>query len=114
MEACLSPTHPKSLPLLPPLVGGWAARAVEGSDQWGNGRHGVVLVFFRGPKWWRHVHRPHTEGVAVDAATTATHRRTSGMRGRVVGSVWGNGWWGRPCLSGGPSAGGVFIAHTPK
>jgi hypothetical protein len=109
-----SPTHPKSLPSLPPLVGGRAARAVEGSDRWGNGQHGVVLVFFRGPKWWRHVRCPHTEGVAVDAATTATHRWTSGARGRRFGWVWGNGRWGRPRLSGGPSAGGAFVAHTPK
>src|ERR1700730_14853438 len=114
VEACSLPTHPKSLPSLPPLVGGRAARAVEGSDRWGNGRHGVVLVFFRGPEWWRHVRRPHTEGVAVDAATAATHRWTSSARGRGVGSVWGNRRRGRPRLSGGPSAGGVFVTHTPK
>src|SRR3984893_22115 len=114
VEACSSPTHPKSLPSLPPLVGWRAARAVEGSDRWGNGRHGVVLVFFRGPEWWRHVCRPHTEGVAVDAATATTHRRTSGTRGRGVGSGWGNGRWGHPHLSGGPSAGGAFVTHTPK
>src|ERR1700730_3800189 len=69
---------------------------------------------FRGPEWWRRIHRPHTEGVAVDATTAATHRWTSGVRGRGVGSVWGNGRRGRPHLSGGPSAGGAFVAHTPK
>jgi hypothetical protein len=63
-----------------------------------------------GPEWWRHVHRPHTEGVAIDAATAITHRWTSGARGQGVRSVWGNGWRGRPRLSGGPSAGGVFVA----
>jgi hypothetical protein len=28
--------------------------------------------------------------------------------------LWGNGWRGRPRLSGGPSGGGAFVAHTPK
>src|ERR1700730_15866918 len=114
VEACSSPTHLKSLPLLPPLVGGRVARTVEGSDRWGDGRHGVVLVFFRGREGWRPVRRPHTEGVAVDAATAATHRWTSGACGRGVGSVWGNGRRGHPCLSGGPSGGGAFVAHTAK
>jgi hypothetical protein len=69
---------------------------------------------FRGPEWWRRIRRPHTEVVAVDAATTATHRWTSGASSRGVGSVWGNGRRDRPRLSGGPSAGGTFVAHTPK
>src|ERR1700730_6234854 len=79
VEARSSPTHPKSLPSLPPLVGGRAARVVEGVDGWGNGQHRVILVFFRGPEWWRHVRCPHTEGIAVDATTAATHRRTSSV-----------------------------------
>jgi hypothetical protein len=69
---------------------------------------------FRGPKCWRHVCCPHTEVIAVDAATTATHRWTSGARSQGVVSVWGNRQQGRPRLSGGPSAGGAFVAHTPK
>jgi hypothetical protein len=28
--------------------------------------------------------------------------------------VWGNGWQGHPCLSGGLSGGGAFIAHMLK
>src|SRR3984893_1661704 len=70
--------------------------------------------FFRGPEGGTGVRRRHAEVIAVDAATAATHRWTSGARGRGVGSVWGNGRRGRPCLSGGPSAGGAFVAHTPK
>ena len=56
----------------------------------GNGRHasGVVLVFFRGPEWWRRVRRPHTEVVAVDTATAATHRW------RAVRAVEGSDRWG--------------------
>jgi hypothetical protein len=69
---------------------------------------------FRGPEWRRRVRRPHTEVVAADAATAATHRWTDGARGRGFGSVWGNGRRGRPRLSGGPSGGGAFVAHTPK
>jgi hypothetical protein len=41
---------------------------------------------------------------------TATHRWTDGVRGRGFGSVWGNGWRGRPHLSGGPS--GIRRPHT--
>jgi hypothetical protein len=69
---------------------------------------------FRGAEWWRRVRRLHTEVVAVDAATAATHRWTDGARGRGFGTVWGNGRRGRPRLSGGPSGGGAFVAHTPK
>jgi hypothetical protein len=82
----------------------------------GNGRHAsrVVLIVFRGPEWWRRVRRPHTEVVAVDTATATTHRWTDGARGRGFRTVWGNGRRGRPRLSGGPSGGGAFVAHTPK
>jgi hypothetical protein len=65
---------------------------------------------FRGPEWQRRIHRPHTEVVTVDTAIAATHRWTDGARGRGFGSVWGNGWRGRPRLSGGPS--GVRRPHT--
>jgi hypothetical protein len=71
-----APKSSPSPPPRPPLVGGRAARAVEGSDrcrermacQWGRPR------LFRGPEWWRRVRRPQTEVVAVDTATAATHR----------------------------------------
>jgi hypothetical protein len=66
-----------------------------------------------GPERWRRVRCPHTEVVAVDAATAATHRWTGGARGRGVGPG-GDGRRGRPHLSGAPSAGGAFVAHTPK
>ena len=88
-------------------------RAVEGSGRCGGTDGGVVLVF-QGPECWRRVRRPHTEVVAVDAATAATHRWTDGARSRRFWSVWGNGRRGRPRLSGGPSAGGALVAHTPK
>jgi hypothetical protein len=89
-------------------TGGARGRGV--GSVWGNGRHGVVLVFFRGPEWWMRVHCPCTKVVAVAATTTATRRWTGGVHGRGVGLVWGNGrhgvvlvffrgpeWWRRIC-----------------
>jgi hypothetical protein len=69
---------------------------------------------FRGLECWRHIRCPHTEVIAIDTTTTATHRWTSGTCGQGVGLVWGNRWQGHPHLSGGLSAGGAFVAHTPK
>jgi hypothetical protein len=86
------------------------SRGRVGMGEWTAGSS----LSFRGPECWRRIRRPHTKVVAIDAATTATHRWTSGTCSRGVGSVWGNGRWGRPRLSGGPSAGGAFVAHTPK
>jgi hypothetical protein len=108
-----TPKSSPSTPPPPPLIGGQMARAVKGLG-WRGGTDGMVVSSFRGPKCWRHVCCPHTKVVAIDAATTATHRWTDGMCGQGIGLVWGNRRHGRPCLSGGPSAGGAFVAHTPK
>jgi hypothetical protein len=40
-----------------------------------------------GPERWRCVCCPHTEVVAIDAATAATHRWMGGTRSRGVGPV---------------------------
>ncbi|KAI0286220.1 hypothetical protein BC826DRAFT_972768 [Russula brevipes] len=73
-----APKSSPSLPPPPPLVGGWVAHAVEGSDRWG-GTDGM------------RVRRPHTNIIAFAATTTATRRWMGGAHGRGVGSVWGNG-----------------------
>jgi hypothetical protein len=86
-----TPKSSPSPPLPPPLVGGRAARAVDGSDRCGGTDGLLVLIFFRGPEWWMRVRRPRTKVVAVAATTAATRRWTGGARGRRVGSVWGNG-----------------------
>jgi hypothetical protein len=114
-EARSSPTH-RSSPLTPPpppLIGGRTVCAVDGSGRVGERTAGSSSSF-RGPEWRRRVRRLHTEVVAIDAATAATHRWTDGARGRRFGSVWGNGRRGRPRLLGDPSGGGAFVAHTPK
>jgi hypothetical protein len=66
------------------------------SSAWSRGRVSVGEQMvgssssFRGPECWRHVRHPHTEVVAVDTATTATHRWMSGMwlRGWVSVGEW--------------------------
>jgi hypothetical protein len=73
------------------MVGGQAARAVDGSDRCGGMDGLLVLIYFRVPEWWMCIRHPRTKVVAVAATTTATHRWTGGTRGQQVGLVWGNG-----------------------